>query len=186
MTILFLIAIAAIVGVLVMGTAIQVGLILAVGALSGFLARAVIPGRQEMSLFQTIFLGVGGMALMAVVGALLGFELDAGIWTGAVGATIILALYLYLKSQGLLCIGGLILALSCSGCATRPDPTPKVAETRAVSKVVGTPVVFTFGVVTWPVGIMMACSDADNDLGLRSVGLGWPFYMVAIYWDDSL
>ena len=133
MTLLFLLAIAAIVGVLVMGTAIQIGLILAIGAASGFLARAVIPGRQEMSLFQTIFLGVGGMALMAVVGAILGFELDAGIWTGAVGATIILALYLYLKGHGLLCIGGLILAMSCSGCGYRLGLGPQRVADAAFS-----------------------------------------------------
>ena len=70
-----------------------------VGLIAGFIARAVIPGKQSMSIFATIILGIVG----SVVGNLLGslvfaphkFELGtSGIIGSIVGAIIVLLIYI--------------------------------------------------------------------------------------------
>ena len=69
-----------------------------IGAIAGFIARAVIPGKQDLGIGLTIMLGIIG----SVVGNLLGslifephrFELGtSGIIGSIIGAIIVLGIY---------------------------------------------------------------------------------------------
>ena len=69
-----------------------------IGAIAGFIARAVIPGKQDLGIGLTIVLGIIG----SVVGNLLGslifephrFELGtSGIFGSIIGAIIVLGIY---------------------------------------------------------------------------------------------
>jgi uncharacterized membrane protein YeaQ/YmgE (transglycosylase-associated protein family) len=69
-----------------------------IGAIAGFIARAVIPGKQDLGIGMTIVLGIIG----SVVGNLLGslifephkFELGtSGIIGSIIGAIIVLGIY---------------------------------------------------------------------------------------------
>lgn len=73
-----------------------IGLIV-VGLVAGFTARALIPGRQEMTLTHTVLLGVAGSFLGGALSWLI-FDTDGGFiqtasWLGSiVGATVLLGL----------------------------------------------------------------------------------------------
>jgi uncharacterized membrane protein YeaQ/YmgE (transglycosylase-associated protein family) len=73
-----------------------VGLIV-VGLVAGYAARALIPGRQELTLTQTLLLGIAGSFLGGALSWLL-FDTDGGFvqtasWLGSIiGATILLGL----------------------------------------------------------------------------------------------
>ena len=51
--------------------------IIIVGAIAGFLARLLVPGRQDMSILATVVLGIVGSFLGGLLGYLL-FHKDAG------------------------------------------------------------------------------------------------------------
>ena len=76
-----------------------IGLII-VGLIAGFLARAIVPGRDAMSIPQTILLGIVGSFVGGFLGDLL-FRGDAddrglspaGILGSIVGAIIVLLVY---------------------------------------------------------------------------------------------
>jgi uncharacterized membrane protein YeaQ/YmgE (transglycosylase-associated protein family) len=85
----------------VIGTII--GLIV-IGLLAGFIARAVVPGRQSMSVLQTILLGIVGSFVGGFLGRLLFGSGDGYIqpssWIGsAIGAVIVLLVYLMIKRR---------------------------------------------------------------------------------------
>jgi uncharacterized membrane protein YeaQ/YmgE (transglycosylase-associated protein family) len=72
--------------------------LIVIGAIAGFIARAVIPGKQDLGIGMTIVLGIIG----SVVGNLLGslifephkFELGtSGIIGSIIGAIIVLGIY---------------------------------------------------------------------------------------------
>ena len=72
--------------------------LIVIGAIAGFIARAVIPGKQDIGIGLTIVLGIVG----SVVGNLLGslifkphkFELGtSGIIGSIIGAIIVLGIY---------------------------------------------------------------------------------------------
>jgi uncharacterized membrane protein YeaQ/YmgE (transglycosylase-associated protein family) len=73
-----------------------VGLIV-VGLVAGYAARALIPGRQELTLTQTLLVGIAGSFLGGALSWLL-FDTDGGFvqtasWLGSIiGATILLGL----------------------------------------------------------------------------------------------
>ncbi len=75
-------------------------LLLIVGAIAGFLARALVPGKDSMSILQTILLGVVGSFVGGFLGALL-FGKDAldgllqasGIIGSILGAVVALVIY---------------------------------------------------------------------------------------------
>ena len=78
--------------------------LLVVGLVAGFIARAVVPGRQSMSVLQTILLGVVG----SFVGGFLGWIffgrgdgfIQPSSWIGSViGAGIVLLVYLQIKRR---------------------------------------------------------------------------------------
>jgi len=85
----------------VIGTII--GLIV-IGLLAGFIARAVVPGRQSMSILQTILLGIVGSFVGGFLGRLLFGSGDGYVqpssWIGsAIGAVIVLLAYLLIRRR---------------------------------------------------------------------------------------
>ncbi|MCK6067815.1 MULTISPECIES: GlsB/YeaQ/YmgE family stress response membrane protein [Microbacterium] len=82
------------------------GLIL-VGLIAGFIARAVIPGKQSMSIVMTIVLGIVGSFVGGFLGFLIfgadpagGFLQPAGIIGSIIGAIIVLAIYVFATRRG--------------------------------------------------------------------------------------
>ena len=80
-----------------------VGLII-IGLVAGFIARAVVPGRQHMTVLQTLLLGVVGSFVGGFLGRLL-FHHGSGFvqtssWVGSIiGAIIVLLLYLQVERR---------------------------------------------------------------------------------------
>ncbi|MCG7417833.1 MULTISPECIES: GlsB/YeaQ/YmgE family stress response membrane protein [Microbacterium] len=77
------------------------GLIL-VGLIAGFIARAVIPGKQSMSILMTIILGIVGSFVGGFLGFLIfgsdpmgGFLQPSGIIGSIIGAIIVLGIYVF-------------------------------------------------------------------------------------------
>ncbi|QEW03593.1 GlsB/YeaQ/YmgE family stress response membrane protein [Microbacterium lushaniae] len=82
------------------------GLIL-VGLIAGFIARAVIPGKQSMSILMTIVLGIVGSFVGGFLGFLIfgadpagGFLQAAGIIGSIIGAIIVLGIYVFATRRG--------------------------------------------------------------------------------------
>jgi uncharacterized membrane protein YeaQ/YmgE (transglycosylase-associated protein family) len=82
-----------------------IGLIV-IGLIAGFIARAVVPGRQSLSVLQTILLGIVGSFVGGFLGRLI-FGRDSGngfvqpsSWIGSIiGAIIVLVIYLAVKRR---------------------------------------------------------------------------------------
>ena len=78
--------------------------LLVIGLIAGFIARALVPGRQHMTVPQTILLGVIGSLIGGVLGHFLfhnggGFVQPSG-WIGSIiGSVIALLLYLQLEKR---------------------------------------------------------------------------------------
>jgi uncharacterized membrane protein YeaQ/YmgE (transglycosylase-associated protein family) len=76
-----------------------IGLII-VGLIAGFIARAVIPGKQSIGILMTIVLGIVGSFVGGFLGFLLfgsdpngGFLQPSGIIGSIIGAIIVLGIY---------------------------------------------------------------------------------------------
>ena len=81
--------------------------IIVVGLIAGFIARAVVPGRQSMSIGATILLGIIGSFVGGFLGYLIfhkdasnGFFQPSGIVGSIIGAIIVLVIYLAVKRRG--------------------------------------------------------------------------------------
>ena len=80
-----------------------IGLII-IGLVAGFVARALVPGRQAMTVPQTILLGVVGSFVGGFLGRLLfhhgtGF-VQTSSWLGSIiGAVIVLMVYLRVQRR---------------------------------------------------------------------------------------
>ena len=82
-----------------------VGLLI-IGLIAGFIARAVVPGRDAMGIGATILLGIVGSFVGGFLGKLI-FGRDAGdsfvqpsSWIGSIiGAIIVLVIYLAIKRR---------------------------------------------------------------------------------------
>ena len=75
-------------------------LLLIIGAIAGFLARAIVPGRDSMGIVPTIVLGIVGSFIGGFLGALLfgkdaieGLLQPSGIIGSIIGAVIALLVY---------------------------------------------------------------------------------------------
>jgi len=82
------------------------GLII-VGAIAGFIARAVIPGKQSMGILLTIVLGIVGSFVGGFLGFLIfgndpngGFLQASGIIGSIIGAIIVLGIYVLVSRRG--------------------------------------------------------------------------------------
>lgn len=78
--------------------------LLVIGLVAGFLARAVVPGRQSLSVLQTLLLGVVGSFVGGFLGRLLFGRGDGFVqpssWIGSViGAVIVLLVYLQVRHR---------------------------------------------------------------------------------------
>ena len=78
--------------------------ILVVGAIAGFVARLLVPGRQDMSVVATIVLGIVGSLVGGLLGYLLfGKDADDGLLqpAGIIGSIIgaVIALLIWTASQ---------------------------------------------------------------------------------------
>ncbi|MDI9890791.1 GlsB/YeaQ/YmgE family stress response membrane protein [Microbacterium sp. NPDC016588] len=76
--------------------------LLIVGLIAGFIARAVIPGKQSMSILMTIVLGIVGSFVGGFLGFLVfgsdpmgGFLQPSGIIGSIIGAIIVLGIYVF-------------------------------------------------------------------------------------------
>lgn len=74
--------------------------LIVVGLIAGFIARAVVPGRQNIGILMTIVLGIVGSFVGGFLGFLLfqhdameGFFQPAGIIGSIIGAIIVLLVY---------------------------------------------------------------------------------------------
>jgi len=74
--------------------------LIVVGLIAGFIARAVVPGRQNLSIPMTILLGIIGSFVGGFLGFLIfqhdameGFFQPAGIIGSIIGAIIVLLIY---------------------------------------------------------------------------------------------
>jgi uncharacterized membrane protein YeaQ/YmgE (transglycosylase-associated protein family) len=80
--------------------------ILIVGLIAGFVARAIVPGRQNLSIGLTLLLGIVGSFVGGFLGYLLfgkdaadGFLQPAGIIGSIIGAIIVLVIYLQVRGR---------------------------------------------------------------------------------------
>ncbi len=78
--------------------------LLIIGLVAGFIARAVVPGRQSMSVLQTLLLGIVGSFVGGFLGRLLfgaGESLvQPSSWIGSIiGSIIVLAIYVWTKGR---------------------------------------------------------------------------------------
>jgi len=81
--------------------------LLVIGLIAGFIARAVVPGRQSLSIGMTILLGVIGSFVGGFLGFLIfqrdpmdGFFQPAGIIGSIIGAIIVLVIYTRVGARG--------------------------------------------------------------------------------------
>lgn len=75
------------------------------GALAGYLAKLIMPGRDPGGFIVTILLGIGGAVVGGAIGTTLGLGevsgFDLGSFAIAVGgAVVLLLIYRFIKSQG--------------------------------------------------------------------------------------
>lgn len=77
-----------------------------IGLIAGFLARALVPGRQHMSIIATIILGIVGSFVGGFLGYLIfhhnaagGFFQPAGILGSIIGAIIVLLIWVGVKGR---------------------------------------------------------------------------------------
>ena len=81
-----------------------IGLII-IGLIAGFIARAVVPGRQNLTVPQTLLLGIVGSFVGGFLGYLIlhkgnGF-VQPSSWIGSIiGAIIVLIIYINVKKRG--------------------------------------------------------------------------------------
>ena len=75
------------------------------GFIVGLIARAVMPGRDHMSLLMTSILGIGGALLAGWLGRALGWygpEDGAGLIMSTVGAIVVLLIYHFAARKNVL------------------------------------------------------------------------------------
>ena len=82
-------------------------ILLVVGLIAGFIARAVVPGRQNMGIVATLILGLIGSFVGGFLGALIfghdaidGLLQPSGIIGSIIGAIIVLLIYVRVRGRG--------------------------------------------------------------------------------------
>jgi uncharacterized membrane protein YeaQ/YmgE (transglycosylase-associated protein family) len=80
-----------------------IGLII-IGLIAGFIARALVPGKQSMTVLQTILLGIVGSFVGGFLGRLLfhhgGGFIQTSSWIGSIiGSVIVLLIYMQFQKR---------------------------------------------------------------------------------------
>jgi uncharacterized membrane protein YeaQ/YmgE (transglycosylase-associated protein family) len=79
-------------------------LALVIGLVAGLIARAVIPGKQDLGIVATIVLGlIGSVVGNLLAGLILRGELEfdlGGWWASILGAVLVLAVYVAVAGRG--------------------------------------------------------------------------------------
>jgi uncharacterized membrane protein YeaQ/YmgE (transglycosylase-associated protein family) len=79
-------------------------LALVIGLLAGLIARAVVPGKQDLGIVATIVLGLIGSVVGNLLAGLLlrgNLEFDLGGWWASIlGAILVLAVYVAVAGRG--------------------------------------------------------------------------------------
>jgi len=75
------------------------------GAIAGYLAKLIMPGRDPGGFIITILLGIGGAVVGGAIGTTLGLGEVSGFNLGSFavavgGAIVLLLVYRFIKSQG--------------------------------------------------------------------------------------
>lgn len=75
------------------------------GAIAGYLAKLIMPGRDPGGFIITILLGIGGAVVGGAIGTTLGLGEVSGFNLGSFavavgGAIVLLLIYRFIKSQG--------------------------------------------------------------------------------------
>ena len=74
--------------------------VLLIGLVAGFIARAVIPGKQDMGIAATLVLGlIGSLVGNLIFDGELAFDLG-GWWASIIGAVIVLGIYVGVAGRG--------------------------------------------------------------------------------------
>lgn len=78
--------------------------LIVIGLVAGFIARAVIPGKQSMSILATIVLGIIGSLVGNLLGSLIfaphEFTLGTAGWIGSIiGAIVVLGIYVLVTGR---------------------------------------------------------------------------------------
>ena len=78
--------------------------LLVIGLVAGFIARAVVPGRQEMSTLLTILFGIAGSFVGGFIGRVLFGSGDSLVqpssWIGSIiGAALVLMVYMMIMGR---------------------------------------------------------------------------------------
>ncbi len=77
--------------------------LIVIGLVAGLIARAVIPGKQDLGVVATIALGIIGSLVGNTLGGIIsgrGFELGTAGWIGSIiGAIIVLGLYVAVSGR---------------------------------------------------------------------------------------
>ncbi|MGY2080019.1 GlsB/YeaQ/YmgE family stress response membrane protein [Modestobacter sp. SYSU DS0657] len=77
--------------------------LIVIGAIAGFIARAVIPGKQSMGILATIVLGIIGSLVGNLLGSLIfhgEFELGtSGVIGSIIGAIVVLGIYVFATNK---------------------------------------------------------------------------------------
>ena len=81
--------------------------LIVIGLIAGFIARAVIPGKQNLGILMTIVLGIIGSFVGGFLGFLIfgsdpngGFFQASGIIGSIIGAIIVLGIYVAVTRRG--------------------------------------------------------------------------------------
>jgi uncharacterized membrane protein YeaQ/YmgE (transglycosylase-associated protein family) len=89
-----------------MGTLGLIISIIVIGLIAGFVARAVVPGRQNLGIGATILLGIVGSFVGGLLGFLIfgkdagdGFFQPAGIIGSIIGAIIVLIIWVSVRGR---------------------------------------------------------------------------------------
>lgn len=79
-----------------------------VGAVTGSLARLIVPGADDFGFWRTVLIGVGGSLMAGVIGALITGDVDdrllfiprGGFFTSILGAIVAVLLYRAYRNAG--------------------------------------------------------------------------------------
>lgn len=129
-TILLIVVVGLVLALLLFGTLIQLLVAVAMGIIFGAIACMLMPGKQNLTWWQTAIVGVLGSLPAGILGALVDLPALAHALLSIVGAVAVLLLFGRARAARLFCIGGLIGVLACTGCAKDSNTNARSGSVR--------------------------------------------------------